>query len=1165
MSADRMLTLAGGGSAKFWEVRQDGTDLTIRYGKVGATGRTQVKPYETAEAATAAAGKLVAEKLRKGYTEDETVAAPEPAGAAGNEPVAAEDEDRLTMPAAWLRALYPRRGGTKVAVKRPDPAAPGQLAARLEGHRQRLLDSLAQVRDPELDAAGAAYLAEEPAATPLGAAVVVASLAQHDRELGPLIAEAWLAEHGPVFAAVAVTELASLELAHDRGDWRVRRVADDEFPQHWWGWDRIGIYTRVRAALAAEPDAGYALAVEALAASREAGLHHRVAASFLAPTEVAWVTADCAEVDSVNPRLAFHLMAAISTPEQLALIAGHVHAYSVLHSLALPATLIDGVGLEALPLLAGLLDDAYSADNERRLLGVLAELPSDAAMRSLLDRLDRKYTQPAFMRAAARFPRRAMRLLATTSGKTADLLLRAHVQTHPDLVPEVLATVGDAAAERIDRLANAAPVATAPVEALPEVLVSPPWSRSRKARKQAEVSGLACDDEPALVWAPGERDNWRSCHARYARAYNQTWEAVAAQIAETGGASGYWGNEAALFVSGPERLAAPLIGTWRPADRWGAAEWLPPIIARFGLAALPVALDCARRSPATVAQVLLPFTGPEIAVLMADWLARLKSVRATALAWLARHPEAAARALIPAALGKPGAARRQAEQALTALAAGGERDTVVRAAAGYGPDAEAAIADLLAADPLDALPAKMPTLPKWADVALLTPIHLRGDAGALPAAAVRHVMTMLALSRPGQPYAGLALVQQACDPHSLANFGWSLFQRWQAAGYPSREGWVMDALGLIGDDETVRRLTPLIRVWPGENAYARAVTGLDLLAGLGSDVALMHLHGIAEKVKYSGLKSRARQKLDEVAAELGLTPQELADRLVPDFGLSADGSLTLDYGRRRFVVGFDEQLKPYVADGAGKRLKNLPKPGVNDDPKLAPAAYQRFAGLKKDVRAVASDNIRRLEQAMVGRRRWNAEDFGRLLVGHPLLWHIVRRLVWGIYDSSGELTGALRVAEDRSFADVEDDPLTLPGDASVGVVHPLELGESLPAWAEVFADYEILQPFPQLGRETYEPDQALIAEIEAAKIPTGAVVGLERRGWRRGAPQDAGIQGWIERDVPGGRTLTISLDPGIAIGYLDFAEEQSLIGVSVEGLDPITASEIIRDLREITR
>ncbi|MFC5835546.1 DUF4132 domain-containing protein, partial [Nonomuraea insulae] len=484
---------------------------------------------------------------------------------------------------------------------------------------------------------------------------------------------------------------------------------------------------------------------------------------------------------------------------------------------------------------------------------------------------------------------------------------------------------------------------------------------------------------------------------------------------------------------------------------------------------------------------------------------------------------------------------------------------------GYGPAAEAAVAAMLSADPLDALPGKMPALPEWTEIAILTPIHLRGDAGALPAGAVRHVMTMLAISRPGDPYAGLALVKEACDGRSLADFGWALFQRWQAAGYPSTESWVMDALGLLGDDETVRRLTPLIRTWPGEGGHSRAVAGLDLLAAIGSEVALMHLHGIAEKVKFSGLKNRARQKMDEVAAQLGLRPQELADRLVPDFGLSADGSLTLDYGRRQFVVGFDEQLKPYVADAAGKRLKNLPKPGANDDPELAPSAYRRFAGLKKDVRAVAADNIRRLEQAMVNRRRWSGADFKRLFAGHPLLWHIVRRLVWGLYDPSGRLTGTLRVAEDRSFADVEDDTLTLPDEAVIGVAHPLELGERQAAWAEVFADYEILQPFPQLGRDTYDLDETLLAEISAARVPTGAVIGLERRGWRRGAPQDAGIQFWIERDVPAGGTITIGLIPGIAIGYHDFADEQTLAGVDLVGLDPITVSEILRDLREITR
>ncbi|MBN6057390.1 DUF4132 domain-containing protein, partial [Nonomuraea sp. RK-328] len=1075
-----------------------------------------------------------------------------------------EDEDLLTMPAAWLRGLHPRRGGARVAVKQPDAGAPGQLAERLDERRQEILDSLARCRDQELASAGAAYLAGEPTATPLGAAVVAevvaASLPWDDQALLPLFAEAWLAERGPVFAAVAVTEMASLDFAFHERTWRVRRMADGEYPNHWYGQNRTDLATRLRAVLSVASDAEYAEVVAALAVSRENGLHHRVTASYLAPTETDWVAADCAEASRVNPAITHGLVAAISTPEHAALIAGHVHGYYLANFLT---TVVDGMGEAAVPVLAGWFDELYDADSQRRLLGVLAELPTDAAMQALLDRIDHKYTQPALLRAAARFPRRAMRMLAATGGKVADLLLRAHVLSHPDLVAEVLESAGDAAAERINKIATAAPVATAPVEALPEVLVSPPWTRPRTARKPVVVSGLVCTDEPRMVWGPGEQDNWRSARAGDESWRCRNWKETADQIAA--GRQGHWYDEIALFVSGPEELARPLIHKWRPADLWGASEWTPGVVARFELAALPMLLDSARSNPGAIAPALLPYAAPEIAVLMAEWLARLKSVRATALAWLARHPEAAARALIPPALGKPGVARRQAEQALAVLAAGGSRDAVARAAAGYGPAAEAAVADLLSVDPLDALPAKMPVVPEWADVAILTPIHLRGDAGALPAEAVRQVMTMLAISRPGDPYAGLAVVKEACDGGSLAEFGWALFQRWQAAGYPAKESWVMDALGLIGDDETVRRLTPLIRTWPGEGGHARAVAGLDLLAGIGSEVALMHLHGIAEKVKFGGLKKRARQKMDDVAAELGLTPQELADRLVPDFGLSADGSLTLDYGRRQFVVGFDEQLKPYVADAAGKRLKNLPKPGANDDPELAPAAYRRFAGLKKDVRAVAADNIRRLEQAMVSRRRWSGADFKRLLVGHPLLWHIVRRLVWGLYDPSGQLTGALRVAEDRSFADVEDDTLTLPDEAVVGVAHPLELSEELAAWAEVFADYEILQPFPQLGRETYHLDETLLAEISAAKVPTGAVIGLERRGWRRGAPQDAGWQGWIERDVPGGGTITIHLDPGIAIGYADYAEEQTLQEIALDGLDPITVSEILRDLREITR
>jgi hypothetical protein len=63
------------------------------------------------------------------------------------------------------------------------------------------------------------------------------------------------------------------------------------------------------------------------------------------------------------------------------------------------------------------------------------------------------------------------------------------------------------------------------------------------------------------------------------------------------------------------------------------------------------------------------------------------------------------------------------------------------------------------------------------------------------------------------------------------------------------------------------------------------VTGLDVLAAIGSDVALMHLNGIAQKVKFKGLQEKARAKIDQLAQARGLSAEELADRLVPDLGL----------------------------------------------------------------------------------------------------------------------------------------------------------------------------------------------------------------------------------------------------------------------------------------
>lgn len=56
-------------SSKFWEITQAGESVTVRYGKTGTTGQSQVKAFADAAAAGKNAQKLIAEKLGKGYVE----------------------------------------------------------------------------------------------------------------------------------------------------------------------------------------------------------------------------------------------------------------------------------------------------------------------------------------------------------------------------------------------------------------------------------------------------------------------------------------------------------------------------------------------------------------------------------------------------------------------------------------------------------------------------------------------------------------------------------------------------------------------------------------------------------------------------------------------------------------------------------------------------------------------------------------------------------------------------------------------------------------------------------------------------------------------------------------------------------------------------------------
>ncbi|MFD8634560.1 WGR and DUF4132 domain-containing protein [Streptomyces sp. NPDC059533] len=1190
-----------GGSAKFWEAGAEGTSVTVRFGRVGTAGQTRVKEFDSAADAQSYLVKSVAEKERKGYAESGSGGGTgTPADAAPvtaqvpDAPVAPADEDTLVLPSAWKRNLHPRRGGTAGTVRSVDTGAPRKLREWTDQSALTFDRALAAPEsDPDLVEAARAH--RSGSASPLGAAVLATLLTAKGRSFA-VVADAWAAEFGLPFAALAAAELGDVRplFGTSRYDDGITTRADDDAHGAWGTKVVRPALDRVRALLSVTDEETYRAAVAALSGARRSTRQH-IVACYLAPSEQEWVDACCARPTALrhrDPTVREMLLCSLGSAEQVALFGGRMDLGWRGWNTSLIATLADGVGSGMVPFLAGELNSPYiEAAQVKLMAGALAELPSDEAFGHLVDHLDNKNVRTALAAAARRYPARALRILARVSlGTGADSalagqLLVGHTAAHRDLAASVLPTLPEEVAPVVARLLDSAErVAEVPAEELPALLTSPPWTRKRTVFKPRVVTGLSAPTGASIAWRTGEREAWATTESWLTAWYGYHPMEHYIEGLRSGVRLHVW-DTLGVLVKGPVEVMRPLLADWQGAgSSYPGLSAYKPLVARHELDSLHVALNMASRNPTAMAPLLLPFLDLRVARLMAEWLVRLKVAGDIARSWLLRHGGDAARLLVPDALGAPGAERTAAERALLVIVTAHGADPVREVVAEFGPEATEALEPLLGSDPLaTALPARMPKPADWTDPQALPQILLK-SGGALPASAAGHVLTMLAVSSPRAEFPGLEQVRELCTPQSLAGFMWALFGQWRLAGMPPKEAWALHALGWFGDNETVRALTPVIRAWPGEGAHHRAVDGLEVLASIGSDVALLHLHGIGQRVKFKALKVRAQEKISEVAAELGLTGEQLSDRLVPDLGLEADGSTLVDYGTRRFTVGFDEQLKPYVLDDEGRRLKDLPRPGARDEAELATAERKRFMALKKDVRTIASDQIRRLEAAMVDGRSWTGAEFRQLFVEHPLVWHLVRRLVWRA-EAAGEVT-AFRVAEDRTYADVDDEAVKFADDASITLAHPLHLEGSLAQWSELFADYEIVQPFPQLGRPVMavteeEAGGARLTRFEGVTVPVGKLLGLQKRGWERGEPQDAGVERWFSRRLSHDCHLVIALDMGIAVGMIDEFPDQKLETIWLDrqpgdhwrsrsyplkfgDLSPVIVSEVLADLTELT-
>ncbi|MGC4047904.1 MAG: DUF4132 domain-containing protein [Armatimonas sp.] len=475
-----------------------------------------------------------------------------------------------------------------------------------------------------------------------------------------------------------------------------------------------------------------------------------------------------------------------------------------------------------------------------------------------------------------------------------------------------------------------------------------------------------------------------------------------------------------------------------PHDEASARKWLATTD-WAGVPALSKVVEGSYYDKAEAAKIFNLVEAPEIARYMVA-LRKFPSAKLVSRSWLDRFPAFAIEGLAPRILDSDKKEAALATDYLRELKRKGYEWLIQKKLPGFAEP----IQNALKLKVLDYDPRKerVVTARDTALAAMLPPVKVRLPAGLrfLVPGQMAMLVSELRTSPLSEPSPTLETVRQNADKLSLDRFVWALFSDWLQEGAPSKDRWKMEALGHLGGDAVALKLTPLVRTWPGESQHQRAVLGLDVLRSIGTDTALMQINGIAQKISFKGIKERAKECMDAIAADRGFSPEELSDRIIPDGGLDERGSRVFDFGPRSFTFALGPDLKPALKDETGKRLPDLPKPNTKDDETRATEAVASWKLLKKQVAEVAKTQAARLEQAMVIGRRWTPTEFQQLLVEHPLMGLLAQRLIWAAYDDTGKPLGTFRVADDRTLADENDELLVIPDNAAqIGIVHPSHL------------------------------------------------------------------------------------------------------------------------------
>jgi hypothetical protein len=228
--------------------------------------------------------------------------------------------------------------------------------------------------------------------------------------------------------------------------------------------------------------------------------------------------------------------------------------------------------------------------------------------------------------------------------------------------------------------------------------------------------------------------------------------------------------------------------------------------------------------------------------------------------------------------------------------------------------------------------------------------------------------------------------------------------------------------------------------------------------------AVPELVRLRNRVKHRSTLNAVEKAIEAVARRVGLPREELEDLSVPTYGLDADGAAREEFGDCAATLRLtpEGKVETQWCGANGKPVKAVPASAKADHADEVKEFKASADALGKMLTAQRD----RLERALFPARAWTFGKWREQYLGHPLLGHLSRRLLWRV--GAGESAVVVLPVGDALTDESGETVSGFPDDAPVRLFHPLDAdAETVLRWRAALEARGIVQPFKQAHREIY--------------------------------------------------------------------------------------------------